>query len=103
MFSFEIYGRDAKLHVEGLGGSYGVERLSFYRMLPEMGPPETTIYEYPGPDSSWDAEFAHVLACIESGAPVSGGLDDAVQALQVVEALYARSPMYASPSSGAPS
>ncbi|MBC8096877.1 MAG: Gfo/Idh/MocA family oxidoreductase, partial [Akkermansiaceae bacterium] len=26
LFSLEIYGRDAKLHWEGLGGSYGVER-----------------------------------------------------------------------------
>jgi predicted dehydrogenase len=36
LFSFEIYGRQAKLHVEGLGGSYGVERLSYYRMSPHM-------------------------------------------------------------------
>ena len=39
-----------KLHIEGLGGSYGVERLTYYRMLPEMGPPETTIWEYPRGD-----------------------------------------------------
>ena len=64
LFSFEIYARDAKLHIEGLGGSYGTERLSFYRMLPQMGPPETTIHEYPGADTSWEAEFAHVLDCI---------------------------------------
>ena len=44
LFSLEIYGRDAKIAIDGLGGSYGVERLSFYKMLPEMGPPETTIY-----------------------------------------------------------
>ena len=43
----EIYGRAGKLEIDGLGGSYGVERLTFYRMLPEMGPPETTIWEYP--------------------------------------------------------
>ncbi len=42
LFSFEIFGRDGKLQVDGLGGSYGVERLTLYRMLPEMGPPETT-------------------------------------------------------------
>jgi predicted dehydrogenase len=30
LFSFEIYTRKAKLHVEGLGGSYGVERLYHY-------------------------------------------------------------------------
>lgn len=55
-FSFEIYGRDGKIHIEGLGGSYGVERLSWYKMLPEMGPPETTIWEYPMADNSWDIE-----------------------------------------------
>jgi predicted dehydrogenase len=45
LFSFEIYGRQGKLSIDGLGGSYGVEKLSFYRMLPEMGPPDTTIWE----------------------------------------------------------
>jgi predicted dehydrogenase len=29
MFSFEIYARDGKLTIEGLGGSYGLERLTF--------------------------------------------------------------------------
>ena len=42
-FSFEIYGQDGKIEITGLGGSYGVERLDYYRMMPEMGPPETTI------------------------------------------------------------
>src|SRR3981189_2492021 len=41
-FSFEIYGRDGKLDINGLGGSYGTERLTHYKMLPEMGPPEKT-------------------------------------------------------------
>jgi predicted dehydrogenase len=35
MFSFEIAGRDGKLSIDGLGGSYGVERLTHYRMPPE--------------------------------------------------------------------
>src|SRR6185295_6175560 len=46
LFSLEIYGRTGKLHIEGLGGSYGTERLAHYQMLPQMGPPETTIWEY---------------------------------------------------------
>ena len=41
LFSFEIYGRDTKLHIEGLGGSYGVEKLFHYQMKPEMGVPES--------------------------------------------------------------
>src|SRR5262245_43292856 len=61
LFCFEIFGRDGKLQIDGLGGSYGVERLSYYRMRPEMGPPETTIWEYPGEDLSWQAEFADFI------------------------------------------
>ena len=40
-FSLEIYGNAGKLHIEGLGGSYGVERLTYYRMRSELGPPES--------------------------------------------------------------
>ena len=58
LFSFEIMGRDGKLTIDGLGGSYGTERLTLHRMLPQMGPPETTIWEYPFPDRSWADEFA---------------------------------------------
>ena len=47
LFSFEIAGRTGKLEINGLGGSYGIERLTCYHMLPEMGPPETTVWEYP--------------------------------------------------------
>ena len=64
LFCFEIFGRNGKLQIDGLGGSYGVERLSLYRMLPQMGPPETTIWEYPGEDTSWRDEYAHLLMCI---------------------------------------
>ena len=91
LFSFEIYGREGKLHIEGLGGSYGVERLSFYRMLPQMGPPQTTVWEFPGPDTSWSAEFAHLCDCITHHRQPSGGLEDALAALEVVGKLYTRS------------
>ena len=90
-FSFEIFGRHGKLQVDGLGGSYGVERLTYYRMLPEMGPPETRTWEYPGEDQSWSTEFAHFSECISKGRQPSGTLDDAIEALRVVEKVYARS------------
>ena len=53
LFSLEIYGRNGKLDLNGLGGSYGVERITWYKMLPEMGPPETYCWEYPMADNSW--------------------------------------------------
>jgi predicted dehydrogenase len=91
LFSFEIYGRDAKLHIEGLGGSYGVERLSFYKMLPQMGPPETTIFEFPRGDDSWRIETAEFLADIRLGRTPNPGLADAGAVLNIVDAIYKRS------------
>jgi predicted dehydrogenase len=91
LFSFEIYGRDGKLAIDGLGGSYGVERLAHYRMLPAMGPPETEIWEYPRADDSWNLEFQDFLNDIASNQPPSAGLAAARSALRVVEAIYARS------------
>jgi predicted dehydrogenase len=88
LFSLEIYGRDAKLHIEGLGGSYGVEKLSFYKMLPEMGPPDTTIWEYPRGDNSWMLEFAEFLEDIRLNRTPSANLMDARAALVAVEKIY---------------
>lgn len=91
LFSLEIYGRTGKLHIEGLGGSYGTERLSYYKMLPQMGPPETTIWEYPMGDSSWNLEFAEFLDDIRLNRTPSSNLDDAYAALRVVEQIYLES------------
>lgn len=88
LFSFEIFGRDGKLQIDGLGGSYGVERLTYYRMLPQMGPPETTIWEYPGADTSWTAEFAHFADCVRAGSEPCGSLRDAHAALSIVHGVY---------------
>jgi predicted dehydrogenase len=91
LFSFEVYGKEAKLHIDGLGGSYGIERLAFYKMLPEMGPPETTIWEYPRGDQSWSLEVEEFLQDIERGREPKAGLSDALAALEVVEAIYKES------------
>jgi predicted dehydrogenase len=89
MFSFEITGRDAKLQIDGLGGSYGVERLALYKMRPEMGPPDTTIWEYPGADRSWADEWlqfrSEVAARLVQCEP---GLASTVAVLSVVERVY---------------
>jgi predicted dehydrogenase len=87
-FSFEIYGKTGKIAIEGLGGSYGVEKLFFYKMLPEMGPPETTVWEYPMLDDSWQYEFSEFLQDIRQERPSEAGLKDAHAALKIVEHIY---------------
>ena len=88
LFALEIYGRDAKLHIEGLGGSYGIERLTFHQMLPQMGPPETTAWEYPRGDDSWRLEIAAFLEDIRLRRTPQPGLREARAALAVVEQIY---------------
>lgn len=87
-FSMEIYGKVGKLHVEGLGGSYGMEKLTWYKMLPQMGPPETIAWEYPMEDDSWKVEFADFMDEIRSKRPPSRSLRDALAALRIVKQIY---------------
>lgn len=92
LFSFEITGRDGKLEIAGLGGSYGTERLTYYKMLPEMGPPETTAWEYPAADASWRLETQAWLDDIGAGRRSSPGIADAQRALAVIQHVYAVNP-----------
>ncbi|MEZ5405588.1 MAG: Gfo/Idh/MocA family oxidoreductase [Verrucomicrobiia bacterium] len=87
----EIYGRNAKLHIEGLGGSYGIEKLSYYKMLPQMGPPETTIWEYPQGDQSWNLEMKEFEKDIRENRKCQPGLNDALTTLKIVETIYQKS------------
>ncbi len=91
LFSLEIYGRDAKLAIDGLGGSYGVEKLTFYKMLPEMGPPETTAWEYPRGDESWGIETRAFVEDIRLGREPAPGLAEGIRTLEIVEKIYCQS------------
>jgi len=91
LFSMEIYGRNAKLEISGLGGSYGLERLTYYKMLPEMGPPETTSWEYPMGDDSWAVEMAEFYEDIRLDRHPAAGLKDAYEVLKVIEKVYRES------------
>lgn len=88
LFCFEIYFRQAKLQIDGLGGTYGLERLSYYRMLPEMGPPETTIFEFPRGDQSWAYEVNQFVTDLELQRQPRPGITEAKSVLKVVEKIY---------------
>jgi hypothetical protein len=53
-----------------------------------MGPPETTIWEYPASDKSWDTEFAEFLDDIRLHRQPAPGIRDAQAALTVIENVY---------------
>jgi len=91
LFSFEIFGRDGKIQIDGLGGSYGTERLTFYKMLPQMGPPETTCWEYPRGDESWACEIREFMRDIAEDRTPSPSIADAAKALEIVRTICRKS------------
>lgn len=91
LFSLELYGRDAKIAIDGLGGNYGPEKCTYYKMLPQMGPPETTVFEFPAGDGSWALELAAFEEDIRTGREPDPGLRAGIRTLEIVEEIYHKS------------
>jgi predicted dehydrogenase len=87
-FSLELYGRTGKILINGLGGSYGKETLTYYRMLPEMGPPPFEVFEYDAPDRSWELDLKNLVDHLQKKTPLWGDLHSARYALEQVRAAY---------------
>jgi predicted dehydrogenase len=87
-FTFEVFGRDGYAVVEGLGGSYGVERLTLGARRPEGGAPTEEQFEFPGPDRSWHDEWNEFTTAIrEQREPLASGTDG-LQAMRLIDAIY---------------
>jgi predicted dehydrogenase len=87
-FLFEVFGSGGFVRVDGLGGSYGVERLTIGHRRPESGPPETTEESFDGPDRSWHLEWDEFLTAIRDGRePMANGVDG-LEAARLVGAVY---------------
>jgi predicted dehydrogenase len=87
-FIFEVFGRDGYVRVDGLGGSYGPERLEVGRRKMEGGSPEVEVLEFPGPDLSWQAEWQEFTSAIREGRqPLANG-EDGLQAMRLIDAIY---------------
>ncbi len=101
-FSFELYGEQGYLVVDGLGGSYGPERLVVgkRRTRAAAGPnpggasvyaggaPEERVVEFPGPDVSWAAELEEFAAAVREGREPLGSGRDGLMANRLIGAIY---------------
>jgi len=88
LFRFEVFGRDGYAAVEGLGGSYGTERLVLGHRRPESGPPVEECWEFPGADGSWELEWREFATAVGEGRPPLGDGLDGLAAAVVVDAIY---------------
>ena len=89
LFSLEIHGENGALIVEGLGGSYGTETLTFVQRNMAGGPPQVDTRPFEGPDISWSAEWADFAAATRGEPMKHGHPEDGLRVMATVDALYA--------------
>ncbi|HEV8384924.1 MAG TPA: Gfo/Idh/MocA family oxidoreductase [Candidatus Acidoferrales bacterium] len=89
LFSFELAGERGYLLAEGLGGSYGDERLVIGLRAAEGGAPREGVMTFDAHDVSWEREWREFLAAIREERPPLGDGEDGLAALRLVEAAYA--------------
>jgi len=99
LFSFEIYGEDGSLQINGLSGHYGPQLLEIVRRRSQGGPPdveEINFAETDGQDGVWAQEWGAFISTVlkdkdngdqKQGFPSPSGVD-AWEALKIVEAAY---------------
>lgn len=88
LFSFELSGNKGHLHIEGLGGSYGTERLTIGIGAGKGKAPFETTIKFSCDDVSWQLEWNEFISSIlENRAPIGSGID-AYDALRAIDALY---------------
>jgi predicted dehydrogenase len=88
LFSMEVYCRKSKFEITGLGGSYGIEKLTEFLMPPEMGPPERIDHEFHGADASWIMETKDFINEITNREVISTNIDDAIATFSVIDSAY---------------
>jgi predicted dehydrogenase len=87
LFEFELSGTTGALAIQGLGGSYGVERL-LTSEYDATGPFSHRTIEYRGSDVSWHREWDNFTAAIAGREELIGDGVDGLQAMRIVRAVY---------------
>ncbi len=87
-FLFEIFGQFGKIEINGLGKSYGEERLIFYKMKKKMGKPFKKEFRFEKKDHSWKRELDEFYIDIIKKRVSSPGLIDIYKNLKIINEIY---------------
>lgn len=88
IFSFEVFGRDGYIAVEGLGGSYGTER-TILGKRDFAAPFGEEVVEFRSGDASWLEEWKEFAAAVRERREPLGNGQDGLAAMRLVYAAYA--------------
>lgn len=88
LFVFEIMLKTAKIQIDGLGGSYGKEKLTLYKMKQEMGPPDVEEIEFEGNDNSWLYEMNLFFNRVQKKNYNDDELQNGLYVLKTIKKIY---------------
>ena len=86
-FIFEIFCKYGKIEINGLGRSYGVEKLTLYKMKKNLGKPNMKKWIYKK-DQSWKIETNEFYKDIKFNREPKPGLKEALKNLNIVKQIY---------------
>ncbi|MBT5192664.1 MAG: Gfo/Idh/MocA family oxidoreductase [Rhodospirillaceae bacterium] len=87
LFSLEFFGSEGYLVVDGLGASYGTEKLIFGKRDFDK-PFNDHVTEYRGGDISWKSEWQEFCDAVNEGRQPMGNGTDGLESLKVALAAY---------------
>lgn len=88
IFSFEVMLKTAKIQIDGLGRSYGKEKLTLFEMNKKMGPPKIKEYSFPDIDVSWKKEIQTFVKRIKSSDTSDSSIKDAIYVISIIDKIY---------------
>jgi predicted dehydrogenase len=86
LFYLELVGELGTLIIEGLGGSYGPERLTSILRPETFGAPAVETEQFSDPDDCWRAQWEEFILAVRLGREPNGSAADSLVALRAVEA-----------------
>ena len=87
----KFFGTLGKLDINGLGGSYGKEQLTLYKMSKKMGIPKQKKWKFRSQDVSWKNEINEFYKDISYNRKPNVNLIDACQTLKIINKIYKNS------------
>lgn len=88
IFSFEIFGDKGFLDIEGKGGSYGPETLTYGKRPRGFGVPAVKTFTFKGGDKSWEREWVNFYGAIRGRTKLLGDAVDGLRANELIDAIY---------------
>lgn len=87
-FNFELNFKFGKIIINGLGKSYGIETLFFYKMNKSLLPPIEKKFIFKKKDESWKKEINNFINSINNKEKINGNIQDLMVVSKIIRDSY---------------